>query len=95
MNGVYSPKDRAKLVSMAERIEAANPGLTGVLATVIADRLREELPDLDDLVIGRVLIAITMQMPMIFLEDIPSYVTWQGLAAAGRSMTEPDWRDPA
>ena len=44
--------------------------------------------------LGRVLVALATEMPQLFLEEIASpALTWQGLAAAGLSMTEPEWKD--
>lgn len=88
---IYGSKERSRLATLADQI-AASPG-SGMLATVIADKLRTELPDLDDLAIGRVLVALTTEMPQLFGEVADPATVWQGLAAAGLSMTEPEWKD--
>ena len=89
---IYGPKERSRLATLADQLATASG--SGLLATAIADRLRTELPDLDDLTVGRVLVALATELPQLFLEEAASLaLTWQGLAAAGLSMTEPEWKD--
>jgi hypothetical protein len=88
---VYGPKERSRLAILADQI-AGGPG-TGALSAAIADKLRTELPDLDDLTVGRVLVALTTEMPSLFSGVADVAVVWQGMAAAGLAMTEPEWKD--
>jgi hypothetical protein len=88
---VYGPKERSRLATLADQLATAPGG--GELAAVIADKLRTELPDLDDLTIGRVLIVLTTEMPTLFMGVADVATTWQGLTSAGLSMTEPEWKD--
>lgn len=96
MPAIYGPRDRAALATTADHLTAAG-AMTSSLPGTIADRLRHELPDLDDLTIGRVLIAATITMAPTWepVTDgrIPPHTLWQGLAAAGLTMTEPEWKD--
>ena len=89
---IYGPKERSRLAILADQLATASG--SGLLAAAIADRLRTELPDLDDLTVGRVLIALATEMPQLFVGEAANPVlTWQGLTAAGLSMTEPEWKD--
>ena len=89
---IYGPKERSRLATLADQLAAASG--SGLLAAAVADRLRGELPDLDDLIIGRVLVALATEMPQLFIGEAANpALTWQGLAAAGLSMTEPEWKD--
>jgi hypothetical protein len=89
---VYSPKERAQLATTANMITAGQRAATEALGPFIADKLRTELPDLDDLTIGRVLVALTIQMPALFLEEQSSlHLAWTGMTSAGLEMTRPEW----
>ena len=90
---IYGPKERSRLETLADQLATAPGG--GELATVIADKLRTELPDLDDLTIGRVLVALTTEMPALFSGVTDAATTWQGLTVAGLSMTKPEWDQTA
>lgn len=95
MTAVYGAAERAMLASLADQI-AVSATTTGVLSDAIADKLRTKLPDLDDLTIGRVLVALTTEAAGLFLSvddgKAPANLVWQGLAGAGLAMTEPEWR---
>ena len=95
MNAVYGPKDRAHLNVLADTLAATGPG-GAALGRRIADILRSELPDVDDLTIGRVLVALgTGRLATLFVGPATLDLTWQGLTAAGLAMTEPEWKEGA
>jgi len=92
MSGVYGVAERARLERLADTLTAANPSAVSHLGPALANRLRMELPDLDDATIGRVLIAIS-RLTHLFAAEVNPAVTWAGLAAAGLQMAEGEWKD--
>ena len=86
---VYGAAERAQLEGLADRITASNASAMDALGPAIADRLRKQLPDLDDVTIGRVLVAVGTNLDWLFLPD--SAVPWAGLTAAGLHLTEAEW----
>jgi hypothetical protein len=93
MTGIYGVAERAELTALAERIAAGYPH-PAAAAAAIADRLRLLLPDLDDVTIGRVLLALTNNMSPIWLVSAVSPGDlWAGLAFAGLRMTETEWKN--
>lgn len=93
MNAIYGPKERTELASLSDSIAANNRNIPTVLGPAIADKLRTELPDLDDLTIGRVLVAIGTCLPGLFQDASAPQLAWGGLLQAGLDMTEPEWKD--
>ena len=90
---VYGARERADLAALADRITAVQPEVFSKASPVIADRLRKALPDMDDVSIGRVLVALTDDLGPMFLSDTPLPVLWASLAGAGLQMTEAEWKD--
>jgi hypothetical protein len=87
---VYGAAERAQLEGLADQITATNAAAMNALGPAIADRLRQKLPDLGDVAIGRVLVAIGTEFPQLFMPD--SAVLWAGFTAAGLQMTEAEWQ---
>lgn len=89
----YGAKERSRLASLAETMRAADDSAEPT-GRIVADKLRTELPDLDDLTIGRVLIALTTtdELGLMFLDSrVPLQTVWKALAATGLHLTEPEW----
>jgi hypothetical protein len=94
---VYGFKERAQLAVLADQL-AATPA-AGILGPLIADTLRKSLPDMGDVAIGRVLVALATEMPQLFQAvdegAATATVLWQGLAEAGLNLTKDEWDDPS
>jgi hypothetical protein len=95
LNTVYGARDRAELAALANRIDATAP-TAGDAAGRVADALRRELPDMDDLAIGRVLVALTVRLQDLFHAvtsgEVDADVLRTALARAGLQLTEPEWK---
>ena len=94
MTAIYGISERQRLTGLANLIQAQNRPAWEELGTRIADILRAALPDLDDVTIGRVVVAIGVQLDILFTgkeRDIRSL--WAGLTAAGLQLTRPEWDD--
>lgn len=87
----YGAAERAKLELLADHITAGNAPAMNALGPAIADLLRKKLPDLSDVTIGRVLVAIGTELDSIFTPDCRTQ--WAGLTAAGLQLTEIEWKD--
>jgi hypothetical protein len=102
MTGVYGAAERQKLTVLSDALAASrHAGTLARAAGHVADRLRRELPDLDDAAIGRVLVALTTVRGLRAMfgadegasEDV--WGIWATLAAAGLQLTEPEWNPEA
>jgi len=84
----YGAAERARLRTLAAQLAALNPDAVAG-APAVADILRELLPDVDDVTIGRVLLTVT---------GGPFTALWRtggalpGLALVGLHLTETEWR---
>jgi hypothetical protein len=97
-NNVYGARERARLRMAAETLEA-DPGhvIVEIVGSRLADELRKALPDIDDVTIGRILIALTSDNAAIWKIMIEAGVrlpaVWQVLTITGLKMTESEWKE--
>lgn len=89
---VFEPETRAYLAGLAVRLRSGLPDLWG-MAGGSADQLRRQLPDIDDLTLGRVLLALSehFTQPGTGYEEITIANLWAGLASAGLQLTQQEW----
>ncbi len=99
--GPYGARERAGLATLDAHLRAADPTARTETAPGVADLLRQQLPDLDDTTIGRVLIALTTgpgflaavarqpQHPQA--QHIAGRI-WAALASTGLDLTAPTWQ---
>jgi len=95
----YGARERAALAALDAQLRAADPGRAS--GTELADLLREQLPDIDDTTLGRVLIALTGESSVIAIlvarQQHPAAQEaiarlWAALARAGLELTAPVWQ---
>lgn len=98
--GPYGARERAVLAGLDAQLRAADPTVHA-RGTELADLLRQQLPDLDDTIIGRVLVALTGESSvlasLVRQQQDPRAVAvvsglWGTLAAAGLDMTAAAWQ---
>jgi len=88
----YGAAGRADLQDLADQVTAQSPDVMTLLGPQIAGKLRKKLPDMSDLDIGRVLVAVGTELVRFF---VPGHeFQWGGLAAAGLLLTEEEWKTP-
>ncbi len=87
----YGAAERAELEHLANQITAGNAAAMNSLGPAIANKLRQKLPDISDVTIGRVLVAVGTELPQVFLPECA--LQWAGLTAAGLQLTEAEWKN--
>lgn len=93
MNGIYGVTERNRLRTMAEIVQAHAPGFWENTPE-FTDALRANLPDIDDVTIGRVLNEIAAQIASLEgtgFESVPAIHTI--FTCAGLQMTREEWED--
>jgi hypothetical protein len=93
VTGVYNPAQRAALAAVADQIATVSPAVPTILGPAIADVLRKQLPDLDDVTIGRVLIALTSEAKDIILQAPSPGDAWSYVIGAGLDLTQTEWKE--
>lgn len=89
---VYGSAERARLQVLADKLRAGGQTPAVMLAPAIADALRQDLPDISDTDIGRVLVALgTDRFTALFSEE--GSLVWTVLVNAGLQLTETEWKD--
>jgi hypothetical protein len=89
----YGARERAKLTILNEGLQVGYPD--GTVPTAIADMLRQQLPDMDDVTIGRVVIALTVEGIIAGVAqgaDSRMQNLWAALTIAGLQLTESEWK---
>lgn len=91
---VYSLVERRRYAHGAEEMQLNVPHLWAV-GEGVADALRQALPDVDDVTIGRALIALAeyVNVAVRARVEIPTVNMVAGLLAGGLQMTRPEWEE--
>lgn len=93
--------DRGKLQTLAIDLRVEAPAWMESIGPGIAKLLRQQLPDLDEVTIGRVLLALTTEPGYVLASHFDqrepagkqaARAIWQGLIAAGLHLSEPEWK---
>lgn len=89
MGNIYGAAERHELRDLA----ATLPGHVHVLITAVADAVRLELPDMTDVEIGRVLVALRAHRFAPVFTDVDGSGSRSMLVAAGLELTRSEWED--
>jgi hypothetical protein len=91
----YGPAERAELQAMDGMFRVSvDPEVARLLTMTVTTKLRQVLPDLDDLTIGRVLVALVKDVPAMFdpaISDLQLILI--ALNGAGLELTEGEWKE--
>lgn len=93
MTGIYGITERNRLRTTAEALQACAPGFWASTPD-FTDALRANLPDIDDVTIGRVLNELAGQVASLAgtgFESVPAIHTI--FTCAGLQMTREEWED--
>ena len=89
MGNTYGAAERHELKSLAGTL----PEDAGPLVDAVADAMRLELPDMDDVAIGRVLLALRASRFGPVFAALPGEPVRVALVAAGLRLTRTEWED--
>jgi hypothetical protein len=97
----FGAQERAALTALETEPRAAHPAAMDTLGLGVADMLRSKLVDVDDVTIGRVLIALTTGAGFVALaladQEDPGgkralQGLWAALTGAGLHLAETAWK---